>query len=370
MNAPFHLLPALREIEVLFRPFLHRKMQLSSRIVMAPVERLLAPGGVPTSEMLRYYVRRAQHGVGLILSEPVYVDEPAASPDSAAPLMAGGAALRAWKAICRAVHASHCRMAPMLSHAGMLRPLQGDIPHPEMAPIGPSGLHPISLEQLTMPMDRTRMNMVCQSFAESAAKARLLGFDAIAINAGRGALLDQFLRACTNLRSDEYGGDVLRRTRFVCDVLYAVRKAVGRNFPIVLRISLQGPAGAADTPLARHAEELSQLLAPFVEAGVDIFDCDSRHHAEPAFPGSGLTFAGWVRLLSGRPVIAEGQAGLFAETPHAEMERILRTFRARGTDLLAVGRALLADAEWCKKIHHGQEERIIPFTPRSMGHLF
>ena len=219
-------------------------------------------------------------------------------------------------------------------------------------------------------MDATRIQTVCRAFAEAAAHARQLGFDAIAINAGRGALLDQFLRACTNHRSDEYGGDVQRRTRFVCEVIYAVRKAVGRTMPLVLRLSLQGPAGEKDTPLANNAEELSHMLAPFMAAGGEMFECDARHHAEPAFPGSGLSFAGWVRLLSGRPVIAEGQVGLFRAAPHRETERILHMFRSHSADMLAVGRALLADAEWGSKIRHGREEHIIPFTRRSMGRLF
>lgn len=325
---------------MLFRPFVHRKICLPTRITMAPLARCLARGGVPGADMLHYYRLRAAADVGLIVTEPVAVNDPAASADAGMPHFYGGAALREWKRICRAVQASGCRMAPQLSHAGMLRRADG---------CGPSGVDPLTLELRGVPMSRERMRAVALAFAQAAADARQLGFDAVEINGAQSGLLEQFLRASTNLRSDEYGGDLQRRTRFVCEVLHAVRKAVGRSFPVMFRFSQSG-RGADASPLVATPAELESLLQPLCEAGVDIFACTVQELRRPAFAGSALNLAGWVKLLSQRPVVCEGGVGL----PGAELSHLVQLVQAQRLDLLSVGRALHADAEWAARVRQGR----------------
>ena len=349
---------SLREIDELFRPFYHRKLALSSRLVMAPLPRLYAQEGMPTPETLQYYRRRAAHHIGLIITEPVAVNDSAASADSGMAHFYGGAALRAWKRICRAVHAYPCCIAPQLYHAGMLRR--------EAPAIGPSGIDPESMELRGKPMSRSRISEVVQAFAQAAGDARLLGFDAVEICGGQGGLIDQFLRPETNNRADEYGGSLEARSRFACEVLHAVRKAVGRRFPVIFRFS-QALSGAYSSPLVQSPEELQHLLHPLCEAGVDIFACDTAEGEErAAFHGNALSLAGWVRLLSGRPVITGGGVGLQSGL----MLPLARRLAAREFDLVAVGRALLADAEWARKIHDGRESEILPFTRRAWARLF
>ncbi len=369
----------IRDIETLFRPFLHRKLRLPTRLVMAPMTRGFAPGGIPTAEMAHYYGRRAAHELGLIITEGAIINEASASADSGYPELFSAPALRAWKEIVRRVHRTDCRIAAQLWHMGMARPQPGeaDMPNPELPPIGPSGIDLASLEQTAEPMGRAKIAEVANAFAEAASNARRLGFDAVEIHGAHGYLIDQFLWAATNRRKDEYGGDIVGRTRFACEVIHAVRKAVGRQFPIIFRLS-QWKVGHYDARLAHSPGELAELLGPLCEAGVDIFHCSMRNFAEPEFAGSPLNLAGWVRKLSGKPTIAVGSVGLsdsflesLGEPPQqAGLERLAQMMGAGEFDLIAVGRALLADPAWGSKVRQGREEDITPFTRRALGRLY
>lgn len=316
MNIPDTAL-SLRDIDLLFRPFVHRKIHLPTRLVLAPVAGQRSHAGVPADSMRLFYIRRATHEMGLIITEAAAVAPP--PPDSGMPHFFGGAALRVWKGIARVVQACGCRIAPLLTHCG----------------------------QNVAGMSAADIRAAVQAFAQAAAHARILGFDAVVIDGTMPGLLGQFLNAEQNHRHDEYGGDQEARLRLPCTVLHAVRKAVGRRFPVVFRLEQRG----VETPAV-----LETLLQHLCEAGVDIFDCaDSGLHL-PAFHGSPLGFASWVRMLSQRPVIAELASGMQADF----LSRLAQSLLTREFELVAVGRALQADADWGHKVRLGREGTILP----------
>ncbi len=355
---------ALRDIEILFRPFQHRKIQLSSRLVMAPISRNFAEDGIPTPDLALYYRRRAENELGLIITEGCAIDDPAAAADPYTPHFFGGAALRSWKRVCRTVHATGCKIIPQLLHAGLARPVEENATSPEQEPIGPSGIHPVSLQQIAPPMSRSRIQEVAASFARAAAHARRLCFDGVEIQGGHGFLIDQFLWAATNHRTDEFGGDLPRSVRFALEVVHAVRKAVGRNFPILFRLSQWKPEHYS-ARLANTPEELAAIVLPLSDAGVDIFDCSSQYYDTPEFDGSPRTLAGWVRSITGKPVIGSGAVGV-ERTPRTSLQEMLNR---REMDLIALGRALMADYAWAHKMHQGLENSIFPFSSQSLGRL-
>ncbi len=369
----------LRDIETLFRPFHHRKLNLPTRLVMAPMTRGFAPGGVPTPEMAQYYERRARGELGLIITEGTMVNEPSASADSNYPDFFSGPSLRAWRHIARRVRRHGCRIAPQLWHMGMARPLPGevDMPNPELPPIGPSGIDPQTLRQTGETMSRAKIAEVITAYAQAAAHARRLGFDAVEIHGAHGYLIDQFFWEATNHRDDEYGGDLVGRTRFAREVVAAVRKAVGRRFPIIFRFS-QWKVDHYDARLARTPAELSDLLHPLCEAGVDIFHCSTRNFSTPAFEGSPLSLAGWTKKLTGKPTIAVGSVGLdtpFLDRPDedprcAGIRRLVEMMAAGEFDLIAIGRSLLADPAWATKMRMGMEDEIVTFTKRALARLY
>lgn len=287
---------------------------------------------------IRFYGTCAMHQIGLIITEPVAVNEASAEISPGARNFFSGEKLRMWRRVCRVVHACGSRIGLQLCHAGMLRQT-GDA-------MGPSGIEPSTLERRGNSMNREHMRQIVQAFGVSAAVARQIGFDAVVIQGGDGYLIDQFLWPDTNMRDDEYGGDAVARVRFACEVLHAVRKAVGRRFPIVFRFTFK----RNNHRLASSPAELASILQPLCDAGVDIFDCCGEGTQEPAFAGSPLSVAGWTRVLTRRPVITEGDMGLSGKP----LPVVVKGLQMGEFDLLAVGRALQADAEWGSKVRNGE----------------
>ena len=111
MNNP--LVPALRDIEILFRPFRHRKLQLNGRVVLAAKPLSMAHKGVPSVQMEQFYQQRASHDLALIITEPLAIDDAAAAATNDDAVFCGGRALRVWKSICRTIHANGCKIAPL-----------------------------------------------------------------------------------------------------------------------------------------------------------------------------------------------------------------------------------------------------------------
>jgi 2,4-dienoyl-CoA reductase-like NADH-dependent reductase (Old Yellow Enzyme family) len=360
----------------LFQPFRLKSLELKNRIVMAPMTRSFSPGGVPTSNVADYYARRATGEVGLIISEGTVVDRPASSNDPNIPRFHGKPALHGWQEVITRVHAVGGVMAPQLWHMGVVAPKESG--WLTTAPFeGPSGLvAPGKIGGVAM----TKQDIAdtIRGFAQAAAEARTLGFDAVEIHGAHGYLIDQFFWHPTNQRTDDYGGDSLvKRSRFATELIAAVRQKVGPDFPISLRIS-QWKLQDYKARLAATPAEMEQWLIPLAEAGVDIFHCSQRRFWEPEFTGSDLNFAGWAKKLTGKTSITVGSVGLSgdflaafqgeASTP-SSLDELLRRFDRGDFDLVAVGRALLADAAWARKIHEGRSSELVGFTKESLATL-
>ena len=360
----------------LYRPFRLKSLELRNRIVMAPMTRSFSPEGVPDAEVAAYYGRRAEAEVGLIVSEGTVVDRPASSNDPNIPHFYGEKAVQGWKAVIDTVHAVGGVMAPQLWHMGVVAPhSSGWLPS---APFeGPSGyVSPGKIGGVAMTEQDIAATIL--AFATAARDAREMGFDAVEIHGAHGYLVDQFFWHPTNQRSDRYGGRTLpERARFAVELIRAVRAEVGPDFPICLRISqwkLQDyTARLADTPA-----EMGAWLVPLAAAGVDIFHCSQRRFWEPEFPCSDLNFAGWAKQLTGKPTITVGSVGLSRDfisafkgepsTP-SSLDELLRRFDRGDFDLVAVGRALLTDAEWSHKVHEGLTAELEGFSKESLAKL-
>src|SRR6478736_9278485 len=184
-------------------------------------------------------------------------------------------------------------------------------------------------------------------------------FAAVELHGAHGYLLDQFLWERTNLRTDSYGGSLAARTRFPAEVVAAVRGAVGPDYPIVYRFS-QWKASDFGASIVGDPVELQELLGPLVDAGVDVFHPSTRRHYVPAFPDSDpvLSLSGWTKKVTGAPVIAVGSVGLGTQFRSekagevirpAPIDRLVGQFEVGEFDIVAVGRALLADPTWVNR---------------------
>ena len=352
----------------LFAPFEHPKLSLRNRLVMAPMSRYRCPDNHPTDEVAAYYRRRADGGAGLIVSEGSYVDHPSAASYERVPHCSGERAAAGWRRVLAGVHSAGAKMLLQLWHVGSFREL-GMGPDPAAPGLSPSG-------ELTCPesrvapkaMDKKDIEDVVDAFARAGADAKRAGFDGVEVHGAHGYLIDEFLWARSNRRCDRYGGDIARRSRFAAEIVQAIRAAVGARYPISLRIS-QFKQQDYDARLAREPAELEAMLAPLIDAGVDLFHASERRYWTPAFADSKLNWAGWIKKLSGRPTITVGSVGLdsasFRRAAVSGIEPLLERLERGEFDLVALGRALLADPEWGNKVRAG-DARVNAFRD---GHI-
>jgi 2,4-dienoyl-CoA reductase-like NADH-dependent reductase (Old Yellow Enzyme family) len=371
-----------RSVAPLFRPFVLSKLSLANRVVMAPMTRQKSRGGIPGPEVAAYYRRRAESGTGLIITEGTVVDDPVSTMSVDIPNFYGPA-LDGWLRVVDAVHEVGGKIMPQLWHVGMARN-PAKAPHPELPSAGPSGLTMRGFPGMTQPglehsepMTREHIRRVVEAFARGAADARRLGFDGVEIHGAHGYLIDQFFWAGTNLRADEYGGDLVGRTRFAVGIIEAVRRATGPDFPIILRFSQWKQQDYA-ARLATTPEELARFLAPLSTAGVDIFHCSQRRFWEPEFEGSELNLAGWTKKLTGKPTITVGSvapsgdalSSLLGDSSSATgIDDLLDRLDRDEFDLVAVGRALLVDPAWTRKVQEARYDELLPFEPAALATL-
>ncbi len=366
-------------VEPLFRPFRFGKAELKNRVVMAPMTRSQSPGQVPGENVAAYYRRRAEGGTGLIITEGTLVGHKAANGYPDVPLFDGDAALAGWKRVVEEVHAAGSAIIPQLWHCGSIRQ-KGTGPDPDVPGYGPSPVaHPFYNGKGQIPHEMTQQDIddVIEAFARSAAHAEKLGFDGLEIHGAHSYIIDQFFWEVTNIRTDKYGGDLVARTRFAVELIQAVRAAVSKDFPVVFRYS-QWKQGDYKHKMAKNPQELEAFLTPLSEAGVDVFHASTRRFNDPEFEGSDLNLAGWSKKLTGKPSITVGSVGLDSDFLRSYagqaagaqgIDKLIERLERDEFDLVAVGRALLADAEWANKVREGRENEIRVFTPEAMKTL-
>ena len=360
-------------LDTLFRPLQIKSMRLKNRIAMAPMTRSFSPGGVATAEVAAYYRRRAENHVGLIISEGVGVARPASLNDPNVPRFHGEAELAAWKTVIDEVHAAGGAMAPQLWHVGAVRTRSKDWvpPGPYDSPSGYSSPG----HQFGEPMSDSEVSDAVDAFAKAAGAAKALGFDSVELHGAHGYLIDQFFWGGVNLRTDRWGGETLpERSRFAAEILKAVRREVGEDYPVIIRLS-QWKQQDFTVKMAPTPAELEAWLAPLADAGADVFHCSQRRFWEPEFAGSDLNFAGWAGKLTGKPTITVGSVGLTGEfvagmggesSKPASLDGLLDRLERDEFDLVGVGRALIVDPDWALKVRDGRHGELTDYTTESL----
>lgn len=212
-------------------------LNLPNRMVMAPMTRSRSsqPGDVPNALMAHYYAQRAS--AGLIVTEATQISRQGQGY-SFTPGIYSDAQVAGWRLVTDAVHAAGGRIVLQLWHVGRMSHASFQT---DGVPVAPSALSPDAqvwvvgddgvgrMMDCPMPREMTLddIHAVIENFRRAAANAMRAGFDGVEIHGGNGYLLDQFLRTTSNQRSDEYGGSMVRRIRFVEEVVAAVASEAG-----------------------------------------------------------------------------------------------------------------------------------------------
>ncbi|MFD3476377.1 NADH:flavin oxidoreductase [Streptomyces sp. NPDC058695] len=360
--------PDSRAAEILSRPIALNGLKVPNRIAMAPMTRMFSPNGIPGEDVRSYYSRRAAAGVGLIVTEGTYVGHDSAGESDRVPRFHGEEQLAGWAKVAEDVHAAGGTIVPQLWHIGMVRQ-QGKPPFAEAPAVGPSGLRIDGTEGAGKAMTQGDLDDVIGAFAQAAKDAERIGFDGVEVHGAHGYLLDQFLWAGTNRRTDGYGGDAVARTKFAAEIVAAIRENVSPGFPVIFRYS-QWKQEAYEARLAETPEELEAILNPLTAAGVDAFHASTRRYWNPEFDGSDLNLAGWTKKLTGKPTITVGSVGLDGDFIRAFMgegsavkgiDDLLDRLERDEFDMVAIGRALLQDPEWAAKVLAGRFDELTPY---------
>ena len=322
---------------------------LRNRVVMAPITTQYADERGRVTEQLRaHYEIRAEGGAGLIVVEASYVlpvgqafaNQLGVYDDSLIPGL---------KELAAAIRRHGCVAAIQLHHGG------------RMAKSGLSGLQPVAPSAVADPrgevpraLEDAEIQSTIRAFADAARRAREAGFDAVEIHGAHAYLIDQFISPASNRRTDAFGGCLENRARFLLQVLQAVQQATGPDFPVWVRMNgreygVEGGTTLEDAVAVARMVERAGAVAIHVSAyGPATPTNRTTARFRPAVIAD--LAAGMKRALS-IPVIAVGRI-----TPEAAEDLL----RDGSTDLVAIGKALLADPFLPRKLAEGREEEIVP----------
>ena len=339
----------------LFQPGRIGKLTLKNRLVMAPMGTPSLTGwrGTFSDRLMDYYERRAQGGVGLIITGVSLVNSKVEpwEADGEPSLVTFDAAwkVRNFIQLTERVHDHGAKIFAQLT-AGFGRVMPKRILNkPGVEPIAPSAMAAFwRPEIMTREMRLDEIRALVTSCGRAALVAQMSGFDGIELHGHEGYLLDQFMTPLWNQRTDQYGGSYDNRMRFALECIAGIKKAVGDDFPICYRIGIEHklPGGRERDEGIRIAQDLEAagVAALHVDAGC----YDNWHWPHPPLyqpPGCMVDMAATVRPHVALPLITVGRMGY-----PALADRVVGEGAA---DFVAIGRPLLADPDFPNKARHG-----------------
>lgn len=325
-------------------------LDLENRVVMPPMGTNLGNRDATVSDALMAYMqRRAQARPGLIITEIAAVHETGSLINTELGIY-DDRFIPGLKRLADTIHAGGAKAAVQLHHGGrecffLLNEGKALGPSAE-----PSLIYGVAPKEMTL----EDMCTIRESFAAAAVRAREAGFDMVEIHGAHGYLLCQFLSPIANRRRDEYGSTMKNRARFVVEVIEAVRRSVGADFPISLRLSIDESIRGGYTE-----GDMLTVVPDFVKAGVDVIHASLGTYGTPGGitsapvefePGFNAFRARKVKEVVDVPVITVGRF-----TDLSAADRVI----ARGdADLVSFGRQFLADPDFLPKTRAGRTDDI------------
>jgi N-ethylmaleimide reductase len=343
----------------LFEPCQVGDLSLSTRIVMAPLTRNRAPGGLANARMAAYYRQRANPatGAGLIITEATGISHQGQGYADV-PGIWSAEQIASWKQVTDAVHAEGGKIVMQLWHVGR-------ISHTSLQPNGQAPVAPSAVTAKGKPvllvdgkaqfvdvsppraLDAAELPGIVEDYRRAAANAMAAGFDGVEVHAANGYLIDQFLRSGSNQRSDAYGGSIDNRARFLQEVMQAVVAEVGGG-RTGIRLSPVTPANDASDdlpqPLFEHmARQLAQLGLAYVHI-IEGSTGGPRDHQQGPAPFDYAALKDAYRQSGGQGawMVNNGY-----DLPLAEQSL------SDGADLIAFGRPFIANPDLGARLKQG-----------------
>lgn len=335
----------------LFTELTLRNLRIRNRIFIAPMCQYSCEdqNGVVGDWHLMHLGARAAGGAGLVIAEATAVS-PEGRISPWCPGIWNEAQVEAWSKVNDFIHSQGAKSALQLAHAGRKGSTFREWSGTGTVPVAEGGWQTVapSAEAFTgyaapRALDKTEIHNLVAAFAKAASNAVRAGFDAVEIHAAHGYLIHQFLSPLTNQRTDEYGGILENRARFLLEILSAVRLELGQETPILVRFSATDykDGGWDETQTAEVAKWCAEL-------GADLFDISSGGLITgvdiPTGPGYQVPKAEFVAERVQAPISAVGQI-----TTGKQAEEILQTTNVQ---VILIGRASLRDPNWPLRAAH------------------
>ncbi len=340
------------QFKKMFEPASVNKMTVKNRLVLPPITTNFATeNGAVSDQMIAYYAERARGGVGTIIVENAQIDYPVGKNVTLQSRIDDDKFIGGFGELSEAIKVHGTRAILQIQHSGRETtwPITEGNPPVAPSPI-PCGFLKVQPRELTIPEIET----LIERFANGADRAKRAGFDGVEVHGAHGYLIAQFMDAYTNHRVDEYGGTFEKRMRFPLEIVRRIREKVGEDYPVYFRFCADEFAEGA-----RKIDE-SIRIAQFMEqeARVDYLDIsvgiyESRWAITPPMAfGQGCMhdLAATIKESVKIPVQTVGKI----RTPEM-VEKILEKGKA---DFVAIGRTLIADPYWPKKVKEGKVREI------------
>jgi 2,4-dienoyl-CoA reductase (NADPH2) len=333
----------------LFSPIKIGGVEIKNRIAMPAFGLLYCEQRRPGDRLIAFYEARARGGCGLIIVGGVGIDMEGSGV--VMPTIESDDYIPDWERLAEAVHHHDSRLFLQLFHSG--RYTHSALTGGKQA-VAPSAVPSRYTRETPRALEVEEIHELTRKFAAAAVRAKKAGADGVEIIASAGYLISQFMSPLTNLRKDDYGGSFENRARFGREVIEEVRKAVGPDYPVTMRVAGNDFMEGGNTNV--NAVEFCKVFEP---AGVDAFNVTGGWHETrvPQLPamvprGAYTYLAAGIKRAVSVPVFASNRI-----VEPAQAERILAD---RVADMVCIGRAQIADPEWAKKAKEGKEEDVRP----------
>lgn len=380
--------------DMLFSPMKIGNVEIKNRIVMAPMCMGFGQyNGCATETMMNYYEERAKGGVGLIFTEITRINDITGASSFGQLGMSHDYQIPALKEMADRIHKHNCKVMVELHHPGRqnLGLMIGTVPICNIGSkllgnmytkiltgavippgkvlqdkdIVPRTVAPSKCEKSKMSESVNRelskkeiKKLICQ-FVEGAVRVQKAGCDGVELHASHGYLIQQFLSPNTNKRTDEYGGSLKNRMRFLLEIIDGIRKNCGKDFPIVVRLTVDEMySKIGQDGKGYNLEEGLKMAKILNDKGIDAIDVSSAAYDTFNYWLEPTTFTpGWRKYLACEvkkvvdiPVIA---ANLIRSPKQAELQ-----LEEGCQDFISLGRPLIADPYWAKKVKNGNENLV------------
>jgi 2,4-dienoyl-CoA reductase-like NADH-dependent reductase (Old Yellow Enzyme family)/thioredoxin reductase len=380
--------------DMLFSPMKIGNVEIKNRIVMAPMCMGFGQyNGCATETMMDYYEERAKGGVGLIFTEITRINDITGASSFGQLGMSHDYQIPALREMADRIHKHNCKIMVELHHPGRqnLGLMIGTVPICNIGSKLMGNLYTKILTQAVIPQgkklqdkhivprtvapskcERSKMSdsvnrelsaneikrIICQ-FIEGAVRVKKAGCDGVELHAAHGYLIQQFLSPNTNKRTDQYGGSLENRMRFLLEIIDGIRSNCGKDFPIVVRLTVDEMySEIGQNGKGYNLEEGIKMAKILSDKGIDAIDVSSATYDTFNYWLEPTTFTpGWRKYLASEvkkvvdiPVIA---ANLIRSPKQAEMQLEEDT-----QDFISLGRPLIADPHWPNKVKSGNENLI------------